>query len=72
MQLKALFEAVPELTKKKDSSKTCGTLLFTRILYGAYRLADLCYLSVYYLKRQGIGGFLRKIKEHIKLVKALK
>ena len=72
MQLKALFEAVPELTKKKDSSKTCGTLLFARILYGAYRLGDLCYLSVYYLKRQGIGGFLRKIKEHIKLVKALK
>lgn len=67
--LRLLKENVPELFRGKENSGKCGTLVFERILYGLYRVADIAYLSGFYLKRQGIGGYIRKVREHSKLVR---
>ena len=64
--LMLLRENVPELFRGKIKDGSCGTLFFIRLLYGLYRIADLSYLSVFYLKRQGFKGFLRKVREHVK------
>ena len=67
--LRLLKENVPELFIGKKNGGKCGTLFFARLLYGLYRIADVAYLSVFYLKRQGFGGFVRKVREHRKSAK---
>ena len=62
--LRLLKENVPELFRGKTIDGKCGTLLFARLIYGLYRIGDLSYLSVFYLKRKGFRGFIRKVKEH--------
>ena len=67
--LRLLKENVPELFRTNSSNRSCGTLLFARVAYDLYRVADIAYLSLFYLRRQGLKGFVRKIKEHVRLSK---
>ena len=67
--LRLLKENVPELFRTNSSNGSCGTLLFARVAYDLYRVADIAYLSLFYLRRQGLKGFVRKIKEHVRLSK---
>ena len=60
-----LINEVPEFIECRRKNK-CNSLKLNRIIYRFSRGADIVYLTMFYLKRIGVKGVVKKICMHIK------
>lgn len=63
--VKKLLKDIPEFSRYENSLKDCRNLARNKAKYYLMRIFDWMYLSIFYLKRGGIGGLVKKIKKHI-------
>ena len=70
--LDKLFNDIPELRSPKADRHSCETFTKAKISYLILRMFDWAYLSLYYLTKTGIRGFINKVKTHVSERKAYK
>ena len=56
---------IPELIHPPESNGSCGSLFIARIVYNLSRVADIIYLTFFYLHRKGLSGVFERIRIHI-------
>jgi hypothetical protein len=59
-----LFKDIPELlvTRKK---KRCRSFFVNKFFYKLFRCADIGYLTLFYLRRSGVAGVVKRAENHM-------
>ena len=60
-----LLTDIPELIRMPVSNDSCGELFTAQIKYRLFRVADVIYLTFFYLRREGLTGVFERIRMHI-------
>ena len=60
-----MLSDIPELIHPPKSNGSCGSLLAMRVVYRLFRVADIVYLTFFYLRRKGLSGVFERIRMRI-------
>ena len=60
-----LLTDVPELIRPPVSKNSCGSILVARIAYRLLRVADVIYLTFFYLRRKGLSEVFARVQMHL-------
>ena len=67
--IEKLIQDIPEICKYSDRYKRCKYIIFYRLLYYVSRVMDWGYKLIFYLRREGISGVVRRANIHIAIKK---
>lgn len=60
-----ILSDIPELIHPPESNESCESLFMVRIAYRLFRVADIIYLTFFYLHRKGLSGVFERIRMHM-------